>query len=325
MRREQLGLISQADKEIMGIYQRAAEDLARKAGQARSGGLTERWLSDYTKSLNDTIGQMRQDIYGAVKGGAANAAKLPVGVTEDFMAAAMERAGVDATFRGTLSRAPTDALRAIIDGRMYRDGVTLSRRIWNDTGRLQHGVEDVITQGLAQQASLTEISRALETYMEPGERAPVDIRRLYPNMGEPAKGGQPIPATYQVEYNSLRLARTAINHAYWGANKAAAKANPMCLGMQWILSPDHFSRQVEKWGPDVCDDYAKHDEGLGVGVYPVDKLPLPHPQCLCRQDQVLPTLDEAVDRLNKWVAGGSDSALDQGFALAKKRAALDRN
>lgn len=141
-------------------------------------------------------------------------------------------------------------------------------------------------------------------------------------MGEPTKGGRPIPVTYQVEYNSLRLARTAINHAYWGANKAAAKLNPLCGGMRWILSDEHFTRQVQKWGPDICDDYAKHDEGLGVGVFPVDSLPLPHPQCLCRQEQVLPTTEEAVERLNWWLAGGSDPALDRGFALARKRAEI---
>lgn len=321
-RREMLGLISTADREIVGIYHRAAEDLARKARDARAGGLTERWLTDYSRSLTDTIGQMRLDIYGIAQDAVERSAQIPAKATRDWMARAVEASGmsVDKTFTAVLSHAPTDAIRAIIEGRMYRDGVSLSRRIWNNTGRLQHSIEDVITQGLAQQASLPEISRALEQYLNPDERAPIDIRRLYPNMGEPARGGQPIPRTYQVEYNSLRLARTAINHAYWGANKAAAKLNPLCQGMLWILSADHFTRQIAKFGPDVCDEYVKHDEGLGVGVYPVDKLPLPHPQCLCRQEQVLPTTDEAVDRLNRWLAGGSDPALEQGYQRAQRMA-----
>ena len=323
MRREQLGIISQADREIVGIYQRAQEEMARQARDARSGSLTERWLQSYSHSLDETVGQMRRDIYGTVKDAATRAAQLPADHTERFLATSMERAGADASFRGVLSKAPTDAIRSIIDGRMYRDGVTLSRRIWNQTGWLQHGVEDVITQGLAQQQDLKSIARALEQYMDPGEKAPIDIRRLYPSMGEPAKGGQPIPATYQIEYNSLRLARTAVNHAYWGASKASAKLNPLCEGMRWILSDEHFTRQVSKWGPDVCDEYAAHDEGLGVGVYPVDKMPLPHPQCLCRQEQVVPTIDEAADRLRAWMDGASDPALDQGFALAQKRRALD--
>jgi hypothetical protein len=318
-RRELLGLVSASDRRIVGIYQQAQEDLARRARDAKPGGLTERWLTDYSRALGDTITQMRKDIYGTVRDAAEEAAKLPAGATDDWLKAAMKEAGVDGTFTSVLSRAPTEALRAMLDGRMYRDGVTLSRRIWNETGRLKFGIEDVVAQGLAQQQSLQEISRALEQYLEPGERTPQDIRRLYPNMGEPGKGGQPIPATYQIEYNSQRLARTAINHAHWGANKAAAKLNPLCRGMKWILSPEHFTRQVEKWGPDVCDDYAKHDEGLGVGVYPVDKLPMPHPQCLCRQEQAIPTLDEAVDRLNRWVAGGQDPVLSE--ALARRRSA----
>jgi len=293
--------------------------MARQARNARSGGLTERWLTDYSRSLGETIDQMRQDIYGTVRDAATKAAQLPADFTERWLAAAMERAGVDGSFQSVLSRAPTDAIRAVIDGRMYRDGITLSRRIWNETGRIQHSIEDVITQGLAQQQGLVEISRALEQYLEPGERAPIDIRRLYPSMGEPGKGGAPIPATYQIEYNSLRLARTAINHAQWGSNKAAAKLNPLCYGMQWILSDEHFARQIQRFGPDVCDDYVRHDEGLGVGVYPIDRLPLPHPQCLCRQEQVVPSIDDAVARLNRWLAGGSDPALDRGFELARKR------
>jgi hypothetical protein len=321
-RREMLGLISTADREIVGIYQRAAEDLARKARSARAGGLTERWLKDYSRSLSETIDQMRLDIYGIVRDATGKSAQIPARDTKDWMARAMHAAGLgaDNTFTSVLSRAPTDAIRSIIEGRMYRDGVSLSRRIWNNTGRLQHAIEDIVTQGLAQQASTLEIARALEEYLNPEERAPIDIRRLYPEMGEPARGGQPIPRTYQVEYNTLRLARTAINHAYWGANKAAANLNPLCQGMQWILSADHFDRQVRKFGPDVCDEYVKHDEGLGIGVYPVDKLPMPHPQCLCRQEQVLPTTDEAVERLNRWLAGGSDPALEQGYQRAQRLA-----
>jgi len=319
-RREFLGIVSQADREIVGIYRRAAEEMARQARNARAGSLTERWLTDYRQSLEETVGQLRRDIYGIVTDGMDKSARIPVRETGDWMEHTLQAAGVgvDGSFRSVLSRAPTEAIRSILEGRMYRDGVTLSRRIWNETGRLQWGIEDVITQGLAQQQGLKEISRALEQYLEPGEAAPIDIRRLYPNMGEPAKGGRPIPATYQIEYNSMRLARTAINHAHWGGNRAAAKLNPLCAGMQWILSDSHFERQIRKFGPDVCDDYAKHDEGLGIGVYPIERLPMPHPQCLCRQEQALPSIDEAVARLKRWLDGGSDPALEQGFQRAQR-------
>ena len=137
--------------------------------------------------------------------------------------------GVDGSFTGIFSRTPDAALRMLIDGRMYRDGKSLSRRIWNRTDQLQGSIEDILTQGIAQHRSALQIAQDLEAYVSPKAKMPVSWLTLYPD----------IPFDRQIDYNAQRLARTAINHAYWAANMAAAKANPFCRAMHWQLSHSH--------------------------------------------------------------------------------------
>ena len=298
-----LGNIRTTDKAIVGIYQRAAQQLAAKAGKAKSGSLTERWLKGYEEAMRSIMGEMHESIFGTLRSGALRSAQLSVDTTGTWLGTALHNAGMGDSFRGVLSSVPTAALKSILDGKMYSDHRSLSKRIWNDTGRLHYGIEEVVSQGIAQKQSAFQLAKALEAYVNPDAALPYDWREVYPD----------IPFPLKVDYNAQRLARTAINHAYWGANKMAAELNPLCYGMQWLLSDSHYSRQIVPFGRDVCDEYAVHDEGLGVGVYPIDKLPLPHPHCLCAQVQAVPPMDQAVDRLNDWLDGDSDPALDRGF------------
>ena len=80
------------------------------------------------------------------------------------------------------------------------------------------------------------------------------------------------------------------------------------------MSDAHYERQVEPWGEDECDEYARHEEGLGRGNFPIDRLPRPHPNCLCIQWEVLPEPEEAVERFKAWMNGAEDPALETGFA-----------
>ena len=51
-----------------------------------------------------------------------------------------------------------------------------------------------------------------------------------------------------------------------------------------------------------------------MGVYPVDRIPFPHPQCLCYRTEVLPTLEESAELLGKWARGEAASPeMDAGF------------
>lgn len=290
-------------KKIQGIYTQAARDLAKRAEATRAGTLTERWVKDYQKALEKRIEQLRGELGGTILSGMRKSAGLPGDTVEGWLNDALAMVGVDGSFTGTFSRTPDAALRMLIDGRMYRDGKSLSRRIWNRTDQLQGSIEDILTQGIAQHRSALQIAQDLEAYVSPKAKMPVSWLTLYPN----------IPFDRQIDYNAQRLARTAINHAYWAANMAAAKANPFCRAMHWQLSPSHYERQVARFGEDICDAYASHDEGLGRGNFPIDDVPMPHAQCLCATWQVVPELSDVADRLGAWVDGGEDAELDAAF------------
>lgn len=290
-------------KRIQGIYAKAAKDLAQRVAAAKDKSLTKRWQEDYQKALERRVEQMRKELGSTILSGMKKSAGLPGETTEAWLNDALAMAGVDGSFTGVFSGTPDDVLRALLDGRMYRDGKSLSRRIWNRTEQLQGSIEEIVAQGIAQKRSALNIARDLEAYVNPKAKMPVSWLKIYPS----------IPFDRQIDYNAQRLARTAINHAYWAANVETALKNPFCTAIHWQLSPSHYERQVVRFGEDVCDTYASHDEGLGRGNYPIKNVPMPHAQCLCVQYQVVPELDDVADRLSAWVDGGEDAALDEAF------------
>lgn len=331
-RREMLSQISITDRLIKQLYRRAAKAIEKQIAGAKAGSLTERWLTAYKAELDREIERLSQGIYTATVDGARRAAEARVECEREYLRRAAALAKVDDSFVSTLANVPTEALRAMIDGRLYTDGRMLSQRIWSATGRLEGNIAEILQQGVAQKLDALTLAKQLQAYVNPSAACPVSWHTLYPD----------IPFDRHVDYNALRLARTAITHAHWAAEKAAAQRNPLCRGLKWNLSNSHYERQVEPSGEDVCDEYARHDEGLGEGVWPIDKLPMPHPQCLCYRTEVLPTLEEAAEilssradlneserRLSAWAKGeAKDEALEkdyQRWKMEKIRDSLDNS
>ena len=316
-RREMLSQISITDRLIKQLYRRAAKAIEKQIAGAKAGSLTERWLTAYKAELDREIERLSQGIYTATVDGARRAAEARVECEREYLRRAAALAKVDDSFVSTLADVPTEALRAMIDGRLYTDGRMPSQRIWSATGRLEGNLAEIIQQGVAQKLDALTLAKQLQAYVNPSAACPVSWHTLYPD----------IPFDRYVDYNALRLARTAITHAHWAAEKAAAKKNPLCRGLKWNLSDSHYERQIEPSGEDVCDEYARHDEGLGEGVWPIDRLPMPHPQCLCYRTEVLPTLEEAAEilssredlseserRLSAWAKGETqDEALEKDY------------
>lgn len=304
-RQQHIGVTDRTQKIIAGIYQRAARDLADQAREARDGSLTQRWREEYAAALKDRSREMRGELRDVILTGARESAELPGRANTDWLNEVMRRSGVtNDRFASVLASTPDRALSAIVDGRLYHNGRGLSDRIWTAVGRLEGGIEEIIQQGIAQHMSAFELARRLEQYVDPDERIPMDWREVYPD----------IPFPLHVDYHAQRLARTSINHAYWLANVESARENPFVSAMHWELSPEHDARQVRPYGPDECDEYAVHDEGLGEGNFALDHVPMPHPLCLCAQWGVVnQTLDEIATELRAWQDGASNDRLDRFF------------
>lgn len=161
------------------------------------------------------------------------------------------------------------------------DGRRLSDRIWKNDQVIRENLHSMIEQCVNKGLSAVEFSRAVEQYLlKPG---PAWTTKITPS----------VTGRGSIKYNALRLARTETNNAYRLAHALGAKNSTIVKGIKWNLSRSHPEY-------DICDEWATQDlYGLGPGVYPPDKLPPGHPNCLCYLTDELYTGQELIDRLKK--------------------------
>lgn len=299
-RRNHLVNIRQVAAQIAALYEDAAKDLAAQAAKARDRSLTERWAAEYAAALKQRAAELRAGLYDVTYQGLKRSASLPTIANGEFWEAIGGQ-----SFRDMFAVTPDSVLANLISGEIYKDNAGLSDRIWKAAGTFEKDIDYIVNRGIAAHQSTYDLAKALEQYVKPRAKRSWDWGKVYPDL-----------AGKQVDYNAQRLARTAINHAYFLSNVKVCTENPFVTAMHWDLSNAHDERQVIPFGPDECDDYAAHDEGLGVGNWKPEEIPLPHPQCLCAQWAVIPqSLEEIGDEIGRWMAGEPNVRLDSWNAL----------
>lgn len=306
-RKKQLKLTQKQYLEIKKLYKDIAKELEVKSSKANKGSLTERWLKDYQKAIEEQIKQLNKILYIKNKESIKTASEIASHIQLDFFSLINKKfdLGMDETFRTMFSKMPNEILAEMLNGGFYKDGRGLSERVWFNGKKVNGDIDYIINKAIAEKKSAYELAKDLEKYINPDAKKNFEWKKLYPNAGNK-----------KVDYNAQRLARTSINHAYFLANHRSCEKNPFAKAMHWEVSASHYDRQVKKWGEDICDIYAKSDDyGLGIGNYPIkgsDRFP--HPNCLCVQYAVIPdSLEQIGSRLNKWINGASDSVLDNWY------------
>ena len=291
-----LKLTQQQQEEILNVYKDTFSNLSELAARAKKGSLTERWLKDYMVQVEEEGKRLADALYGSIRKGVAQAGKNAVLPDLALFKAAQAKAGIDLGphFTEMFSQVPTEALAAIIRGDIYKDGKGLSVRIWNVVDDFRRDIGYIIRRAIAEKKSAIQLARDLETFVIPSAQRPWDWGTVYPNL-----------RTKDIDYNAQRLARTCITHAHRESQYRSAALNPFVDAIHWELSLEHYYRQVARWGEDECDEYAQQDSyGLGTGNFPVDEVPLSHPQCLCFTYPVITkSLDGIVDELLAWEEG----------------------
>lgn len=300
-----LKLTLEQQAEIYNIYVSSINRLSRQAEKMGDKTLEARWTKDYIKQLEKEKERLNKELQEAIVGGMQQAANQAVLPDLALFKAAQARAGIDIGphFTEMFSQPPTEALAAIIRGGLYSDRKGLSERIWNATSEAGDDIGSIIRRAIAEKRSAVELAHDLEQFIKPSAQRPWDWGNVYPNL-----------RTKEVDYNAQRLARTSITHAHRESQHRSAAMNPFVDAIHWELSAEHYARQVARWGEDECDEYAEQDSyGLGVGNFPVDEVPLSHPQCLCYTYPVISrTLDQVADELSDWV-DGNNPELDKWF------------
>jgi hypothetical protein len=197
-----------------------------------------------------------------------------------------------------------DAVRAAANRRVYKDGLNLSRRVWQLDYESLREIENIINTGAINGASAWDIAEALEQYLGAGQNCPRWTRtRLYKISKKEIAAGRRTGlyskdacAGQGVAYKALRLARNEIQAIHHMATDAVLQQMPWVQREQIHLSGAH---PVE----DECDTVVTGGEN-GKGVYAVGTITLPiHVQCLCYKTAVLMDEKEFGESLRGWMNG----------------------
>lgn len=174
------------------------------------------------------------------------------------------------------------------------DGESLAQRFKTIKNLAKDTVADIVTAGISDGKSSFTIAKEIENFIL------VDKRKLWtsPTMLAKRADGMPLSLPYKgnptlkgsVDYNALRIARTEIVNNYNWAKIDSTDGKPWMVGYRRVLSNAHKLR-------DICDVWAEHNEGSGVGVYRngKDLYKLRHPHCMC-QDIPITVFEKGFNR-----------------------------
>lgn len=299
-RREVSKITLEQQKQLLELYDDAIKDLSRKARKSKKDSLQRRWILDYNKELKKVRKELEKEINKQIKDSISRAAKAGIEPQQMIMNEILKFANIDTGnhFTSMFSQVHDNIVKDIISGNLYKDKKTLSNRIWNYGEDLERDIQYTINQAILQKKSAIELASDLEKFVrEPAKRGS-DWGRCYPNL-----------KNKKVDYNAMRLARTAINHAYQTATIQSSKMNPYVDGIKWHSAYAH-GRTCQ-----LCIERAEEDKyGLGPGVFPIDEVPLDHPNGLCTMISVISkSLNDIADELRDWVEGEDNSKLDKWY------------
>ena len=290
-------------KEVQKLYIDAAKELMKVYRQSKSGGFNKAWALRYMNHIQQHIKKLTKQLDDLGIQSINEASKITTDISKETFENAT-KVNLPQEVIDRMFGVPEEVINRLINGTLYKGGVGLSKRVWNTTNKYKQDINYVIAQGLAANKSYKELAQDLEKYINPQSKKDWNWNKLYPKTNK------------QVDYNAVRLIRTSINHSFYLSNVANVNNNPFATGMHWQLSTQHETRQIIPFGPDECDDFA-HQNGyqLGEGNFPTDRVPVPHPNCLCVQYAVIPQDMVSIGKqINSWLKGGKDSRLDDWWA-----------
>ncbi|MBE6067754.1 MAG: hypothetical protein E7211_08690 [Clostridium lundense] len=289
-RKKFLKLTVKKEKEILSIYEQAAKDISERLSKAKLGSLNQRYLTELQKSVKQYTKELRQELSKSIGEGLKASSEIAANVQLSYFETMDLEEDLLSTFRKMFTQLPTEVVKTMINGSYYKDGLTLDQRLWNITKKNGKDIDRIIKANIAQGRSAGELAKQLDEYINPSKR--LNQRKRIPGINK------------SISYNSARLARTSMTHANTECYIQGLYMNPFCTGLKWNLSSSHYSRQVAKWGEDICDQYAEK-------VFKPEEYPVQHPNCLCYSTQETIPIEQARSELIEWIKGEKNPKLDK--------------
>jgi len=277
-------IMASQQKEIQKLYDEWADDVLDKAifyshKTNASAALSEKYYKELFKQMNAQSNQIGKEVQGIITSNMYTIADAMVASNVNWLKSfGFSEEGLNAAF----SHIPHDVVQRLITGQIYQGGWNLSQRIWSDNQQTQRDIYQIMAKGLAEQKSVYEIAKDLESYVRPGAKLPwnpvlamrntktgqIEHKRIYKK---------------QVDYNAQRLARTLAQHSYQQSFITTTQKNPFITEYVWHSN-----------GSRVCD-LCKSRDGAH---YSKNDLPMDHPNGMCTMEPVV--VKDMVDQLADW-------------------------
>lgn len=276
-------------KKLDSVYADVIQSLTRDIARMP---LDSFWAARQAYELRKFRLHLAQEISNATKDGIEKATAIGAEVNEKAIREIMGKAGITIkpSFHSLFNPIRSEMIEDIISGGLYKDGKSLSARIWNFTGKNQQDLQHMILKSIAEGKSAADLSSDLLEYVKHPKRRFTDWGKVYPRL-----------SGVNAEYNAMRLARTSINHAYQGSTIKSSALNPFVKGILWQSDMGHRTCEL-------CKE--RHGK-----IYPVDDVPLDHPNGLCVMIPHVPdSFDKMAGSLRNWLDGEENTILDDWFA-----------
>lgn len=293
-----LKIAIQQQKEIIKIYKSASEDIEKKLISAKKGTLNERYLKELSKSIDKYRKELHKELNKKILEDIKYSANVGTEQGRKFFEDIDVEFKLKQSFIGMFTNISDDVVKLMVSGGFYKDKTTLSSRIWSLTEKNVRDIDKLINIAIAEQSSVNELSEKLVPYLRgEGTKQKTLLKGINRN----------------IAYEAVRLGRTSMAHAINEATIQSAMNNPFAHGIKWNLSSSHVER-MSRFGKtrDICDEYAEQNRyNLGTGVFPPERTPVSHPNCLCHLIEVQVDVDEASKEIIKWINGASNPKLDK--------------
>lgn len=269
--KKKLRITKELERRTRQMYKEVSKDLEKRLLKANKNSLNERWLYDYKKQLEREIDAITKSLYKSTKEKMVDVIEEANNPQLSLFNSISDKYSLDLkpTFSSMFSRVNKEVIEEMLSGSVYRDNKGLSSRLWSDNKLMKKDIQTIIGEGLASKKSAVDLAKDLEDYLNVGQAKNFDLSKVYPLSRK------------QVEYNSLRLARTSINHSYQMATKRVCKDNPFVSGILWQSALQH-GRTCE-----LCRE--RHGR-----VYKADEIELDHPNGLCTMIPDIPMSFEEI-------------------------------
>ncbi len=288
VRKKILRLTLEQKRQINHIYAKSANRLINEILELPDISRTRVHDIDIARLLNDYTKDLYKQLYPNIKDNMMESSIIQRQVILDFVDQVAKDRKLSEIVKHNINSYSNTVVKNLIAGEYYKDGKTLSKRLWNLTLDNGNKIDEFIKMNIASGANARKLANDLELLINPNNRIVTNNFKAGFN-------------SYKISYQAQRLARTSITHAATETQIQNAKKNPFSKGLRWNLSASHSARMHGK--TDICDDYNGQ-------IFKPEETPLQHPNCLCYFTEEVADIDDAIARINKWVEGNEDKELD---------------